>query len=99
MKVLFNNENISVAYIQQVTCFPNGFISLHLKWEKITKKYNLLNLAIGHQLQLSHMKLFFVIAANTPNCFSRMFLKTFLELLVTINFCPSSLSIEYSQYP
>lgn len=30
MKVLFNSENISVAYIQQVTCFLNGFISLHL---------------------------------------------------------------------
>lgn len=28
-----------------------------------------------------------------------MFLETFLELLVAINFCPSSLPVEYSQYP
>lgn len=65
-KVLFSNENIHVAHIHQVTCFLHGllFISLHAVWEKITKKNDLFNLSIGHQLQLSHMKLFFIIAIN-----------------------------------
>lgn len=76
-KVLLSNENIQVAYIHQVACFLRGllFISLHPVWEKITEKSDPFSPSIGHQLQLSHMKLLFVIAINRQNHFSRTLLK------------------------
>lgn len=62
-------------------------------------KSNLLNLSIGQQFQLSHMKSFFVVATDRPNCFSTTFLKAFLKLMLAINFHHCVLPVEFSQCP